>query len=190
MAIYVDHIDRGIFREVLSRRRRRCSGERADQGQRQHVCMVSLKRRIVLKRNRLVNQFPLVKRALTCPFSNPFTITCDDELDRLVVSALVADDLPEAPSRQLAADLLNLGFGMMHEGLPAVGRDPETGFLAAFAVYPCSRLVAAEFPDSFMKFVSFAVRLADRLDAERNAATAGPPPAADQPAADLRMISV
>ena len=109
----------------------------------------------------------------------PFTITADDELDRLVVSALIADDLPDAPSRQLTADLLNLGFGMMLEGLPAVGRDPETGFLAAFAVYPCSRLVAAEFPDSFTQFVSFASRLAERLDAERGAAPSEPPPESD-----------
>ena len=104
----------------------------------------------------------------------PFTVRRDDALDRMVVSALVADDLPDAPSRRLTADLLDLGFGMMHEGLPAVGRDPETGFLAAFAIYPCSRLVAAEFPDSFQKFVAFAMRLADRLEAER---AAGPAPA-------------
>ena len=113
----------------------------------------------------------------SCEFNiggQPFTITNDDELDRLVVSALVADDLPEAPSRKLMTDLLDLGFGMMHEGLPAVGRDPETGFIAAFAVYPCSRLVAAEFPDSFMKFVSFASRLAERLDAERDAPASAP----------------
>ena len=115
----------------------------------------------------------------SCEFNvggQPFTITNDDELDRLVVSALVADDLPDAPSRQLTVDLLNLGFGMMHEGLPAVGRDPETGFIAAFAVYPCSRLVAAEFPDSFTKFVTFASRLAERLDEEREAPQSAPSP--------------
>ena len=119
---------------------------------------------------------PLEFRDGTCEVAiggQPFSIVRDDALDRLVVSALVADDLPDAPSRQLTADLLDLGFGMMHEGLPAVGRDPETGFLAAFAVYPCSRLVAAEFPGSFEKFVSFAMRLADRLEAER---AAGPAP--------------
>ena len=113
----------------------------------------------------------------SCEFNiggQPFTITNDDELDRLVVSALVADDLPDAPSRKLMTDLLDLGFGMMHEGLPAVGRDPETGFIAAFVVYPCSRLVAAEFPDSFTKFVSFAARLAERLDAEREASPSEP----------------
>lgn len=118
----------------------------------------------------------------SCSFNvggQPFTITNDDELDRLVVSALVADDLPDTPSRKLTTDLLDLGFGMMHEGLPAVGRDPETGFIAAFVVYPCSRLVAAEFPDSFMKFVSFASRLAERLDAERDA-----PPSASSPESD------
>ena len=115
---------------------------------------------------------PLEFRDGSCEFNvggQPFTITNDDELDRLVVSALVADDLPDAPSRKLMTDLLDLGFGMMHEGLPAVGRDPETGFIAAFTVYPCSRLVAAEFPDSFMKFVSFAARLAERLAEERDA---------------------
>jgi len=106
----------------------------------------------------------------------PFTLTCDGELDRLVVSALVTDDLPEAPSRQLIADLLDLGFGMMQEGLPAVGRDPETGFIAAFAIYPCARLNPAEFPDSFTKFVAFASRLSERLDAER-AGTHSPAPA-------------
>ena len=89
---------------------------------------------------------PLEFRDGSCELNisgQPFTIIRDDELDRLVVSALVADDLPDAPSRQLTVDLLNLGFGMMHEGMPTVGRDTETGFLAAFAIYPCSRLVAA-----------------------------------------------
>ena len=126
---------------------------------------------------------PLEFRDGSCEFNiggQPFTITNDDELDRLVVSALVADDLPDAPSRKLMTDLLDLGFGMMHEGLPAVGRDPETGFIAAFVVYPCSRLVAAEFPDSFTKFVSFAARLAERLESERDA----PPPAASSPDLD------
>lgn len=127
---------------------------------------------------------PLEFRDGTCEVAiggQPFSIVRDDALDRLVVSALVADDLPDAPSRQLTADLLDLGFGMMHEGLPAVGRDPETGFLAAFAVYPCSRLVAAEFPGSFEKFVSFAMRLADRLEAERAAGPASPAAAPEAP---------
>ena len=113
----------------------------------------------------------------SCSFNvggQPFMITNNDELDRLVVSALVADDLPDAPSRKLMTDLLDLGFGMMHEGLPAVGRDPETGFIAAFVVYPCSRLVAAEFPDSFTKFASFAIRLAERLESERDASPSEP----------------
>ena len=125
---------------------------------------------------------PLEFKDGSCSFNvggQPFTITNDDELDRLVVSALVADDLPDAPSRKLMTDLLDLGFGMMHEGLPAVGRDPETGFIAAFVVYPCSRLVAAEFPDSFTKFASFAARLAERLATERDA-----PPSASSPESD------
>ena len=41
----------------------------------------------------------------------PFSITRDDALDRLVVSALVADDLPDAPSRQLTADLWTTYLG-------------------------------------------------------------------------------
>ena len=125
---------------------------------------------------------PLEFKDGSCSFNvggQPFTMTNDDELGRLVVSALVADDLPDAPSRKLMTDLLDLGFGMMHEGLPAVGRDPETGFIAAFVVYPCSRLVAAEFPDSFTKFVSFASRLAERLESERDA-----PPSASSPDLD------
>ena len=95
----------------------------------------------------------------------PFSISHDAALERLVVSALVADDLPPAPSRQLV--LLNLGFGMMEDGLPAVARDPETGFLAAFALFSLATLSPAEFPDAFDKFAAFATALADRLDAER-----------------------
>ena len=115
----------------------------------------------------------------------PFSIRRDGPGDRLVVSALVADDLPDAPSRKLTTDLLDLGFGMMHEGLPAVGRDPETGFIAAFVVYPCSRLVAAEFPDSFTKFASFAIRLAERLAAERDASPSEPSPESDDTHHDM-----
>ena len=131
---------------------------------------------------------PLEFKDGSCSFNvggQPFTITNDDELDRLVVSALVADDLPDAPSRKLMTDLLDLGFGMMHEGLPAVGRDPDTGFIAAFVVYPCSRLVAAEFPGSFTKFASFAIRLAERLAAERDASPSEPFPESDDTHYDM-----
>ncbi len=113
----------------------------------------------------------------------PFSVRRDAEPERLVVSALVADDLPEAPSRALVSDLLDLGFGILQSGLPAVARDPETGFLTAFAVFPLATLSAAEFPDAFDKFAAFATRLADRLDAERAAdapvATAEPQPDGD-----------
>ena len=97
----------------------------------------------------------------------PFTLRREDEPARLVLSALVADDLPAAPSRALVCDLLDLGFGLLRDGLPAVARDPESGFIAAFAVFPCATLSAAEFPEAFDKFAAFATALADRLDAER-----------------------
>lgn len=110
----------------------------------------------------------------------PVTIRREEEPDRLVVSALVADDLPDAPSRALVCDLLDLGFDMLGNGLPAVARDPETGFIAVFAIFPCATLVASEFPDAFEKFVAFATSLADRFDDER----AGYPAAADRAADD------
>jgi hypothetical protein len=104
----------------------------------------------------------------------PFSIRHDEARDRLVVSALVADDLPPAPSRPLVCDLLNLGFGMMEDGFPAVARDPETGFLAAFALFPLATLSPVELPDAFDKFAAFATALADRLDAERDGVSLGP----------------
>ena len=115
---------------------------------------------------------PLDLRGGSCELlvgDQPFSISHDAALERLVVSALVADDLPPAPSRQLVCDLLNLGFGMMLEGSgsPAVARDPETGFIAAFVIFPLATLSPAEFPDAFDKFVAFATAFADRLDAER-----------------------
>lgn len=114
---------------------------------------------------------PLAFRDDSCEIlvgDQPFSIRRDGPGDRLVVSALVADDLPDVPSRKLVEDLLNLGFGLMHDGLPAVARDPETGFIAAFAIFAGDRLVAPEFPDAFEKFAAFAQRLADRLAAERS----------------------
>ena len=124
----------------------------------------------------------------------PFSIRHDEARDRLVASALVADDLPAAPSRQLVCDLLDLGFGMMEDGLPAVARDPETGFLAAFALFPLATLSPAEFPDAFDKFAAFATALADRLDAERAGMSVIPedePPAdGETPAFSPGLISV
>ena len=124
----------------------------------------------------------------------PFSIRHDEARDRLVASALVADDLPAAPSRQLVCDLLDLGFGMMEDGLPAVARAPETGFLAAFALFPLATLSPAEFPDAFDKFAAFATALADRLDAERAGMSVTPedePPAdGETPAFSPRLISV
>ena len=115
----------------------------------------------------------------------PFSIRRDGPGDRLVVSAIVADDLPDAPSRKLVEDLLDLGFGLMHDGLPAVARDPETGFLAAFAIFAGDRLIAPEFPDAFEKFAAFAQRLAERLAAERDASPSEPSPESDDTHHDM-----
>ena len=140
---------------------------------------------------------PLDMRDGSCEFlveDQPFSIRHDEARDRLVVSALVADDLPLAPSRQLVCDLLNLGFGMMEDVFPAVARDPETGFLAAFAIFPLATLSPAEFPDAFDKFTAFATALADRLGAERAGAEVmpeGDPPAdGETPAFSPGLISV
>jgi hypothetical protein len=142
---------------------------------------------------------PLDLRGGSCELlvgNQPFSISHDAALERLVVSALVADDLPPAPSRQLVCDLLNLGFGMMLEGSgsPAVARDPETGFIAAFAIFPLATLSPAEFPEAFDKFAAFATALADRLDAERAGMSVTPegelPADGEPPAFAPGLISV
>ena len=142
---------------------------------------------------------PLDLRGGSCELlvgDQPFSISHDAALERLVVSALVADDLPPAPSRQLVCDLLNLGFGMMLEGSgsPAVARDPEMGFIAAFAIFPLATLSPAEFPEAFDKFAAFATALADRLDAERagmSVTPEGEPPAdGETPPLGSEFISV
>ena len=119
----------------------------------------------------------------------PFTLQREDEPARLVLSALVADDLPEAPSRALVCDLLDLGFGLLRGGLPAVARDPETGFIAAFEIIPLAILSPADFPDAFDKFAAFATALAERLDAERSASPAVRP-AADSVPEDISLMQV
>ncbi len=109
----------------------------------------------------------------TCSFDidgQSFTVTRQDDPQRLVLAAFVADDLPEAPSRKLVCDLLDLGFGMLGKGLPAVARDPDVGFISVFVAYPCETLVAAELPDDFDKFARFAMSMAARIDAESEGA--------------------
>ncbi len=117
----------------------------------------------------------------------PFSITRYDGPLRLVVSALVADDLPDSPSRKLVCDLLNLGFGMLCDGLPSVARDPDLGFISVFTAFACETMVAVEFPDQFDKFVEFAMSVAERIDAERKGAVEMPndDPAEDAPAPPL-----
>ena len=113
---------------------------------------------------------PLADNDGVCAFcidDRPVSIQFDEESERVVVTALVANDLPANPSRQLVIDLLNLGFGMVYDGLPAVGRDPDLGFITAFLIFSGARLNAAEFPDEFEKFVAFALNLAKRIDSER-----------------------
>jgi len=113
----------------------------------------------------------------TCAFNiggQPFSVSRRDEPRTLVLAALVADDLPESPGRKLVCDLLDLGFGMLGKGLPFAARDPETGFLSVFALFPCETLVAAELPDDFDKFAAFAMAVAERIDAESAGAADAP----------------
>ncbi len=132
---------------------------------------------------------PLEFRDGSCGFNidgQPFTIWRYDAPDMLVVSALVADDLPESPSRTLVCDLLNLGFGMLREGLPSVARDPDMGFISVFTAFHCEALVAAELPDQFDKFVEFAMSVTERIASDRPAAA--DLPRNDAPLGDFMQV--
>ena len=77
----------------------------------------------------------------------------------------------------------------MLEGLPAVAREPEIGFISAFVFFPLSTLNASQFPDAFDKLAEFAMSLSNRFDEEsRNAQDASTTSDASNPMFDGLMV--
>ena len=75
----------------------------------------------------------------------------------------VADELPDPVDYSLVLDLLDFAMAPLLTGGPAIGRDPESGILQAFAVIPAEDLSADEFIKAVQSFIEFQVALSERI---------------------------
>lgn len=95
------------------------------------------------------------------------TIRGNDEAGRMEVSAVVADRLPEGVEYSDMLDLLSMSLGPLFDA-PGVGREPESGAIVLYALFPFETTTLADFTEAVPQFIDRARGLADRLAALKN----------------------
>lgn len=90
-------------------------------------------------------------------------IRSDEENDRIILLGNVADELPEPVDYSLVTDLLDFGMAPILAGGPAIGRDPETGILTAWAFVMTKKITADDFIQAVKRFMEFQVVISDRI---------------------------
>lgn len=90
-------------------------------------------------------------------------VSRNDEEGRLTLSAPVADELREDVGYAQMLELLDLAIGPLFGSSPAVGRDPVSGMLIAYASISYVHVTEAEWPEIFGRFVAFAEGIAEKL---------------------------
>jgi hypothetical protein len=97
-------------------------------------------------------------------------VVANPEDHNLLLSSVIAPDLPDPVSYSVVIDLMDLALGpvVTHGGnCPVVGRDPETGMLVAYQVCTESYLDEGSVYDIFMDFFKFKLSLSQHI--EKNA---------------------
>lgn len=87
----------------------------------------------------------------------------NDEEGRLTLAAPVAQELREDIGYAQVLELLDLALGPLFGGTPAVGRDPVSGLLIAYASISYVHVSEAEWPEILGQFVAFAKGIAEKL---------------------------
>ena len=91
----------------------------------------------------------------------------NEDAGRMEVSTVVADELPEGVGYPDMLDLLSLSLGPLFDA-PGVGREPESGAIVMFALFPFEATTPADFAEAVPQFIDRARGLADRLAARKN----------------------
>ncbi len=95
------------------------------------------------------------------------TIRGNDESGRMELSAVVADELPEGTGYSDMLDLLSMSLGPLFDA-PGVGREPESGAIVLYALFPFETTTLADFTEAVPQFIDRVRGLADRLAALKN----------------------
>lgn len=90
-------------------------------------------------------------------------VSRNDEEGRLTLAAPVAQELREDIGYAQVLELLDLALGPLFGGTPAVGRDPVSGLLIAYASISYVHVSEAEWPEILGRFVAFAKGIAEKL---------------------------
>ncbi len=95
---------------------------------------------------------------------NPVTIHINLEDEKFEIIATVADELPDPVSYSLVLNLLDLALCPFVNGGPAVGRDPETGYLEAYVIIPFKGLTPDDFVNALKEFLKFQIAISQEIE--------------------------
>ena len=77
--------------------------------------------------------------------------------DRLTLTSVGADDLPDDVSHGVVVELLECALNPLFRAGPAVGRDPGSGTLVAWLSLQLDEVAPSDFPEIVEKFMEFVV---------------------------------
>ena len=87
---------------------------------------------------------------------------CDDEAGVATLSCPVADELPPGFEYNDMLDLLDLSLGPLF-GMPGIGRDPQSGAIVLYALFPLPSVSKAAFAEAARAFIVRAAAAVERL---------------------------
>ncbi len=109
-------------------------------------------------------------------------IRCCHDDGLMILSQVVAEDLPDPVSYPMMLDIMDYALGPCYfqgGNSPVIGRDEETGYLVMYQVVTASKLASDDLGDLLAKFISAGEAFAAMI--EKNSA-------ASEPEADPRFV--
>ena len=102
-------------------------------------------------------------------------IRCCHDDGLMILSQVVAEDLPDPVSYPMILDIMDYALGPCYfqgGNSPVIGRDEETGFLVMYQVVTASKLAADDLGEILAKFISAGEAFAAMI--EKNSVPAEP----------------
>lgn len=89
-------------------------------------------------------------------------VRANDAAARMELSAAIAPELPEGVAYSDMLDLLGLALGPLFDA-PGIGREPESGAIVLYALFPFATTPPADFAEAVPQFLDRARNLAEHL---------------------------
>ena len=88
----------------------------------------------------------------------------NEDARRMELSAVVADELPEGVAYSDMQDIMSLSLGPLFDA-PGIGREPESGAIVLYALFPFDTTTPADFAEAIAAFIDRANGLVRRFAA-------------------------